>query len=161
MTNDKQQFWDIISEVSICMVTTRDGGVMRSRPMAPYVDKDARTIQFMTDGSSAKVFELNVDQDIALSFSNPDKMLFASVSGCGVVSHDRALIKDLWGPYADVFFGGSAENADVAVVKIEPTQAEFWDNEKGKVAIAAELTRAYFTDSGPNLGENAKLDTVT
>ena len=65
MTNDKEQFWDIISELSVCMVTTRDKGVMRSRPMAPYVDKNARTIQFMTDGNSAKVFELDVDQDIA------------------------------------------------------------------------------------------------
>ena len=161
MTNDKEQFWDIISELSVCMVTTRDKGVMRSRPMAPYVDKNAQTIQFMTDGDSAKVIGLDVDQDIALSFSNPDRMLFASVSGRGVVSRDRALIKDLWGPYADVFFGGSAEDADVAIVKVEPTQAEFWDNRKGKVAIAAELTRAYFADHGPNLGENTKLDTVT
>ncbi|WP_299967941.1 pyridoxamine 5'-phosphate oxidase family protein [uncultured Roseobacter sp.] len=161
MTTDKEQFWDIIAELSVCMVTTRDGGVMRSRPMAPYIDKGARTIQFMTDGDSAKVFELDANQDIALSFSNPGKMLFASVSGRGVVSRDRALIKELWGSYADVFFGGNPEEADVAIVKIEPTQAEFWDNRGGKIAMAAELTRAYFTDHGPNLGENVKLDTVT
>ena len=161
MTHDKDQFWDIIEEVSVCMVTTNDGDIMRSRPMAPYIDKDARTIQFMTDGNSAKVFELNADQDIALSFANPDKMLFASVSGRGVVSRDRALIRDLWGPYAEVFFGGNSADADVAVIKVKPTQAEFWDNRKGRVAMAAELTKAYFTDEGPNLGENAKLSSVT
>lgn len=160
MTSEKDKFWDIIADVSVCMVTTKDGDVIRSRPMAPYIDKEARTIQFMTEGDSAKIFELNVDQDIALSFADPDKMLYASVSGTGVVSRDKRLIQSLWGAYSEVFFGGSPETADVAIIKVKPKQAEYWDNSKGKIAIAAELTRAYFSDDGPNLGDNEKLSDV-
>lgn len=160
MANDKERIWDIIGELSVCMVTTKDGAVMRSRPMAPYIDTEARTIRFLTDGDSAKVFELHDDQNVALSFANMDKMLFASVSGHGIVSRDRELIKMLWGPYAEVFFSGSSDDADVAVITVAPTQAEFWDNSKGKLAIAGELTKAYFSDDGPDLGVNAKLNDV-
>lgn len=158
MTSEHNRFWEILAGMQVCMVTTEDGGVLRSRPMAPFIDKDARTIQFVTDSDSAKIYELAEDNDIALSFADTGKMLFASVSGKGKVSRDRNLIRKLWGPYCDVFFGGGAENADVAVINVAPSQAEYWDNDKNKVAMAVEMTRAYFSEDGPNLGENAKLD---
>jgi len=158
MTNQHTRFWDILDDMTVCMVTTEDGGVLRSRPMAPFIDTQNRSIQFVTDSDSAKIYELNQDADIALSFVDSEKMLFASVSGKGIVSRDRDLIRKLWGPYCDVFFDGGAENADVAVITVHPSQAEYWDNDKGKIAMAVEMTRAYFTDGGPDLGENAKLD---
>jgi general stress protein 26 len=158
MTDEHSRFWEIIAGTNACMVTTEDGGVMRSRPMAPFVDADARTIHFLTDSGSAKIYELNADNDIALSFVDSSAMLFASVSGKGVVSRDRDLIHKLWGPYCDVFFEGGAEDADVVVIKIVPSQAEYWDSDKGKISMAVEMTRAYFGDDRPDLGENAKLD---
>ena len=158
MTDEHSRFWEIIAGSKACMVTTEDGGIMRSRPMAPFVDPDARTIHFVTDSGSAKIYELNADNDIALSFADTDAMLFASVSGKGVVSRDRDLIRKLWGPYCDVFFEGGPEDADVVVIKVTPSQAEYWDNDKGKISMAVEMTRAYFSDNGPNLGENAKLN---
>jgi len=157
MTNDHKRLWDILDDMQVCMVTTEDGGVLRSRPMAPFIDEDARTIHFITDSDSAKIYELAQDNDIALSFADTDKMVFASVSGKGVVSRDRALIRKLWGPYCEVFFDGGPETADVAVIEVKPSQAEYWDNDKNKLAMAVEMTRAYFTDGGPDLGSNAKL----
>ena len=157
MSDEHKRFWEILAGSRACMVTTVDNDVLRSRPMAPFIDEDARTIHFVTDSESAKIYELHADSDIALSFSDPGDMVFASVSGKGIVSRDRNLIKKLWGPYCDVFFDGGAENADVAVIKISPSQAEYWDNDKGKIATAVEMARAYFSDGGPDLGENEKL----
>lgn len=157
MTDQHARFWEILDEMTACMVTTEDGGVLRSRPMAPFINKEAHPIQFVTDSDSAKIYELNQDADVALSFVESSKMLFASVSGKGLISRDRDLIRKLWGPYCDVFFEGGAENADVAVITVAPTQAEYWDNDKGKVSMAIEMARAYFFEGGPNLGENAKL----
>lgn len=158
MTTDTERFWEIVKDTSICMVTTRDGDVLRSRPMAAYINTQDKTIQFMTDGDSAKLFEIGQNKEMALSFANQENMVFASVSAIGTVSRDKALIAELWGPYAKVFFGAGPEDADVAIIKATPTQAEFWDNSKGTIAIAAELTRAFFSDDGPDLGENTKLE---
>lgn len=157
MTQDTEKFWQIISDITVCMVTTRDGDVLRSRPMAPYVDAQEKTIRFLTDGDSAKLFELQDNSDVALNFVDQKGMIFASVSAKGVISRDEDLIDQMWGPYAAVFFGPDRENADVAVIKAIPVQAEFWDNSTGKIKMAAEMTRAYFTEGGPNLGDNAKL----
>ncbi|SEW37697.1 General stress protein 26 [Cognatiyoonia koreensis] len=157
MTTEHARFWEIISGMTAAMVTTHDGTVIRARPMAAFIDEDARTIRFVTDNDSHKIDELCRDNNLCLSFADEKKMLYASVSGTGHVSHDRDLIKKLWGPYCDVFFSGGAENADVAVITIDPSQAEYWDNDKGAVSMAVEMTKAYFSDHGPNLGDNAKL----
>ena len=85
-------------------------------------------------------------------------MLFASVSGKGKLIRNRAMIHKMWGPYCEVFFGSDPATADVVVIEVTPTQAEYWDNDKGKANMAVELARAYFSDDGPNLGANAKLD---
>ncbi|EBA10589.1 pyridoxamine 5'-phosphate oxidase family protein [Roseobacter sp. CCS2] len=159
MTIDNKRFWEILKDTPICMVTTVDGNVLRSRPMAPYIDTNKKTIQFMTDGDSAKLFEIAENKEIGLSFADQKNMVFASVSATATVSRDKALINELWDAYAEVFFGNGPEGADVAIIKAEPTQAEFWDNSKGTLAIAAEMTRAFFSDDGPNLGDNEKLQT--
>ncbi|WP_411889072.1 pyridoxamine 5'-phosphate oxidase family protein [Yoonia sp. SDW83-1] len=158
MTDKTQRFWDILESMRVCMVTTQDGEVMRSRPMAPYISKLDRTIQFVTDSESAKIYELRQDQDIALSFVDADSMVFVSVSGKGRVNRDRARIREMWGPYCQVFFGDDPDSADVAIIEVNATQAEYWDNDKGKLSTAIEMTRAYFSDDGPNLGENEKLN---
>lgn len=158
MKTDHAQFWDILEKTSICMVTTEDDGLFRARPMAPYIDADAKTIRFMTDAASAKVFEVAANKNIGLTFADQGSMVFASVSAKGVVSYEKDLIKKLWGPYAQVFFGSDPESADVAILTAEPERAEFWDNSGSKIAMAFELTRAYFSDGGPNLGTNAKLE---
>jgi len=157
MTDEHKRFWEILSEMTVCMVTTEDGSLLRARPMAPFVSAQNRTIHFVTDNDSAKIYELAADNDIGLSFADTKNMRFASVSGKGIVSRDRALIRELWGPYCDVFFDGGAENADVAVITVDPSHAEYWDNDKNKIAMAVEMSRAYFSDGGPDLGENAKL----
>lgn len=157
MANEHNRFWEIISAIPACMVTTADGNVLRARPMATFIDTDARKIRFVTDDDSAKVGELIADNDLCLTFADTKSMLYASVSGKGRINSDRALIKELWGPYCEVFFPGGPENSNVVVIEIEPTQAEYWDNDKGKVAIAAEMAKAYFSEHGPDLGENAKL----
>ncbi len=83
-------------------------------------------------------------------------MQFASVSGCGRITEDRELIEKLWGPYCEAFFPDGRDS--VAVITVEASQAEYWDNDKGSLSIAYEVAKAYFGDEGPDLGENAKLD---
>ena len=156
MEHEHDHFWDIIADIPACMVTTTDGPYIRARPMAPFVDKDARTIQFVTDDDSAKIEEMLLDRDLCLSFADTKAMQFASVSGRAEISEDRALINRLWGPYCEAFFPDGPDS--VAVIAVNASRAEYWDNDKGTLKMAFEVTKAYFTDDGPALGENAKLE---
>jgi len=156
MTQEHEHFWDIIADMPACMLVTEDDGVLRSRPLAPFIDKQSRTIQFVTDDDSAKLDELLSHSSLCLTFADSKKMLFASVSGRGRITEDRSLIDRLWGPYCEAFFPDGRDS--VAVITVHATQAEYWDNDKGSLKMAYELTKAYFGDEGPELGENAKLD---
>jgi general stress protein 26 len=90
------------------------------------------------------------------------KMVFASVASTGVVSRNRALIQKLWGPSCDMFFDGGPDDADMAVIAFKPSQAEYWDNDrgndKGKVSTAVGIPPACFSEGRPVLSTNAKLD---
>ncbi|WP_187429682.1 hypothetical protein ROLI_029620 [Roseobacter fucihabitans] len=156
MTTKHDQFWNIIAGIPACMVTTEDGDYIRARPMAPFVNKDARTIQFVTDDDSAKIEEMLLNRNLCLSFADTKTMQFASVSGKARMTEDKQLIKKLWGPYCDVFFPGGPDS--VSVITLDASRAEYWDNDKNKLLLAFEVTKAYFGDHGPDLGENAKLD---
>lgn len=123
--------------------------------MAPFVDKDARAIRFPTKGSSTKIDELMMDREIGLSFPDANGMRCASVSGRASVSEGDTMIKELWGPNYEVFFSDGPDS--VSVITVKPSLAEYWDNSKGKLAMAVELTKANFSDQGSELGGNAEL----
>ena len=156
MTQEHEHFWDIIADMPACMLVTADENVLRARPLAPFVDKETRTIQFVTDDDSAKVEELLKTQELCLTFADTKTMKFASVSGRGQITEDRNLIEKLWGPYCEAFFPDGRDS--VSVITVKATQAEYWDNDKGNLATVYEVAKAYFGDEGPDLGENAKLD---
>lgn len=158
MTETRENFWDLIEDHNICMVTTNDGGKLRSRPMAPRVDREAGVIHFLTESGTPKLDELHHDNDLAINFSDPSDYCFASVSGRGVVSRDRALIKKLWGRYCEIWFEGDEDTADVAVISVSPEQAEYWDNTSGKIRTAYEMAKSYFTDQQPDVGDNRKVN---
>ena len=156
MTEEHDRLWDIIADMPACMLVTADQDVLRARPLAPFVDKQSRTIQFVTDDDSAKIEELLKNRELCLTFADTSNMLFASVSGRGQITHDRNLVDKLWGPYCEAFFPDG--RGSVAVITVKPSQAEYWDNDKGTLSTAFEVAKAYFGDEGPDLGENAKLD---
>ncbi|CAF3392644.1 unnamed protein product [Rotaria sp. Silwood1] len=69
------------------------------------VDNWDDTLWFFTKGSSPKVKEVkqNLDQ-VSVSYSDPNKMSFVSVSGKAEFVDDKAQIKELWSSYLKVFF---------------------------------------------------------
>ncbi|EFL90491.1 pyridoxamine 5'-phosphate oxidase family protein [Ahrensia sp. R2A130] len=162
MSNERKEaltkFWNLIEPMTACMVTTEDGDVLRSRPMAPYVKADEGLIHFITDRKSHKVEELHHDRDIALSFVDSSSMIYVSVSGHAEVSTDQALIERLWDAAAIAWFGDDPKKADVAIITVKPDQAEFWDNDVNIAKAGFEVAKGYFTDEAPDMGENEKLD---
>lgn len=161
MTDKQEEFWDLIKDQSICMVVTEDDGNLRSRPMAARVDREGKMIRFLTRRTDAKVEELHHDRDVNISYADPDDQIYASVSGRAQVTTDRALIKELWDPFCDVWFQGSADDADVAVIEVKPVMAEYWKNDSGMIGTAYEFAKAYFSDTEPDIGENKKLHLAT
>lgn len=154
----ENDFWDLIDDFEVCMVTTESNGKLHSRPMAPYVVREDNVIRFLTEGSAQKVGEILQDHEVNLAFADPGSMNYASVAGRADISRDRELIREMWNSYADMWFEGGPDNADVAVVTVRPTEAQFWNGAGGRIAQAWEMAKAKLTGSKPDMGETAKVN---
>ena len=145
--------WELMQKISICMLTTHDGKRIRSRPMAAFVRRDEDAVHFLTDAENHKDEEIRDNPNVGLAFADGSK--FVSVSGHASVSHDKAKIKELWGPAAKAWWD-SPDDPSIRLLTVTPEDAEFWEG-PGKIVGMIKMATAAATGSRPDYGENRKV----
>lgn len=100
---------------------------------------------------------MRADDRVNLSFANPDDNPYVSISGTAQILRDRAKIEELWKPIYKAWFPDGKDDADLAVLKVTTTQAEYWDSPNGKIVQAIGLAKALVTGERPNMGESGKV----
>ncbi len=152
-----QDFWSLVRAIPVCMLTTRDGDVLRSRPMATKLDEDRNEFLFLTKASSHKTQEIEDRNVVNLSFADPGRDLFISVSAEGRLDEDPEIARQIWDAYAEAYFPGGPESGEVAVLHVIPKQAEYWVGGKPQQVEMAELEKAIAGGTEPDLGENERI----
>lgn len=153
----RQDFWALVRNIPVCMLTTRDVDMLRSRPMATAIDEDKGEFLFLTRASSHKSREVEERTAVNLSFAVPERDLFISVSGDGRVTEDHETARQLWNPYVASFFPEGPEGEDVAVLRVAPRQAEYWVGGRSQQVEFAEIQQAIETGTQPDLGTSEKV----
>ena len=158
MSNESvEKFWDMAARFETCMVTTRDGGKLHARPMAPRVSRARDRILFITDRRSHKVDEVESDNQVSCTFTRHGE--YVAVSGTASISGDRALVDEIWDAEAEAWMPEGKDSPNVAVFVIDPHQAEIWDVTTNKVKQAYEFAKAYVGDKPqPDTTDNHKID---
>jgi hypothetical protein len=90
---DFVRVWDVIENVSVCMLTTKFGGGLRARPLEARPDRDAGLIFFVTDIHSAKEDEIEAAPDVGLVFVDSNNNAYLSITGRAWVVRDAEKIK--------------------------------------------------------------------
>lgn len=156
MSDDTQKFWELLEDFDTCMVTTRDGGRLRARPMAPQLSKDRGEILFVTEKDTHKVDEIERDSQVAISFTRHGQ--YVAVSGTARVSTERALIDEAWDAEVEAWMPEGKDSPNVAILAVSPSFAELWDVKSNKVTRAFELVKAYASgDKQPDIGQHETL----
>jgi general stress protein 26 len=124
---DVGAFWAMIDEIRVCILVTRHGEALRGRPMGSVANRKLGEIHFLTRPSSHKAYEISDMGFVNLAFIDRTGEHFLSVSGTARISDDRAMIRSLWDGDADKWFPEGADGPDVAIVRVKPDQAEYWD----------------------------------
>lgn len=154
--NDAQaKVWKMMKDIGICMLVTKKGEGLRSRPVAAYPQEDISTIYVLTDVSSHKDAEIEANPEVCLAFAHPGSNSYVSLQGVAFVSNDRARIKELWNPYAKAWWTGP-DDPNIRVVKIDPKSAEYWDS-PGKIIATVIMAFKAVTGSKGDIGENRKV----
>ena len=152
-----QKIWALIKDTRFAMLTSDDGGHLRSRPMAASQTEFDGTLWFFTKASSHKVDEVRADDRVGVSYADPGKQNYVSLSGTASLVRDRAAIDAHWQELLATWFPNGKTDPDVALLKVEITQAEYWDTPSSAMVHAYGYVKAKLTGEAPHPGENEKV----
>ncbi len=149
---------DLIGDVRIAMMTTIEpDGSLRARPMATQESEFDDTLWFFTGEHDPKVDEVQRDHRVNISYSSKDGNIWVSVSGIAEVVRDRQKIDELWKPYLKAWFPKGKDDPELALLKVDVEQAEYWDSSSSTIVHAVGLVKALTTGKPYRPGDNEKL----
>ena len=123
----REKVAELIKGIRFAMLTTAArGGELRSRPMTMLDQEFDGDLWFFVGASSPQVAEMRADDQINLSFADPGKNTYVSISGTARISRDRSKIEELWKPVYKAWFPNGTADPDLAVLHVTTTQAEYW-----------------------------------
>jgi len=145
---------ELIKGIRIAMMTTlAKDGTMSARPMAVQDTPFNGTLWFLTRRGSEKLEELDEDRHITLAFAEPKDSKYIALKGIARVSQDRARIKELWNPMYKAWFPGGEDDPEIAVLKVEVSEADYWEASGSKLVMLAKYAAASVTGGKVPIGE--------
>ena len=155
----REKVRELIKDVqTTVMVTHGDGEQLRGRPMvAAGLDPDGKTLWFFSGSGTEKTEEIQKNDRVLLSYSDPSKQNYVSVSGKARVVRDVAKQKELWQETMKTWFPDGPEDARIALIAVEMTGAEYWDSPSSTLLHAYGYVKATLTGQPPKGGENERV----
>ena len=142
---------ELVEDIDFTMLTTQDaGGSLVSRPMSTRQMDENGDIWFFLADDSEKAHEAESGGDVGLSYADAKGMRFVSVAGTASVVHDRAKMEELYTASLDIWFENGLETPDIALLRVTPVTAEFWEPKHGKIVMAAGMLKALVTKDTPD-----------
>ena len=120
----------MIEAVDVGMLTTEDkNGHLRSRPMVTQRAEEG-VLWFFSAKDTPKILEVQKDSEVNVSYADPNKEIYISVSGVARAFQDPAKVRELWSSAAQRWFPDGPDNPSITILKVQITQAEYWDVDK-------------------------------
>ncbi len=155
--NDLETIQKIIGKTRFATVTTRTAsGDLVSRPLAVLKREFDGSVYFFTDDPSPKTDDIRADPHVNVSYIDGQDVV--SLAGTASVDRDRALIDELWNPWAEAWFEGGRDDPAVALLQVDATSAEYWHTDKPGVVRAFEVAKGIVTQKAPDVGEAKVVD---
>lgn len=149
----------LVEKARVGMLTTLDAQQqMRSRPLHTVQIDDDGSLWFVIAAASPKAREVdNHEGRVCVAYANAGDQEYVSISGHASLVRDQALKQRLWNKMIDVWFPNGDANPEVALLKVVPERAEYWDGPGNTVTQFYAFAKAVATGSKDAYGENAKL----
>lgn len=150
---------EMIEGIDFAMMTTVEtDGTLRSRPMSTQQIEFDGDLWFFTRASAPKVDEVRRDERVNVSYAKPEDQRYVSISGTAEIVRDREKIKELWSPALKAWFPKGLEDPDIALLKVNVEQAEYWDSSSSAMAHVFGFVKALATGQSYQPGENEKIN---
>src|SRR4051812_8284271 len=142
----REKIWSLIKDAhSALLVTVGDDGRLDSRPMGCLQKGFHDTLWFLTFRHSVKLAELAANDRVLVSYANPSKYDYVSISGRGRLVDDRTAVKKLWSEGLRVWFPNGPDDPELALVAVDVEEARYWTNAASVVTYAWAYVKARLT----------------
>jgi general stress protein 26 len=149
---------ELIKEMDFAMLTTNDGGVLRSRPMQTQDFDFDGDLWFFTSSNTHKSEEIERDNRVNVSYASPSDNSYVSVSGRASIVKDCEKIDEYWSDLYKAWFPEGKDTPDLVLLRVEAEQAEYWDAPSSTIAQTIGFLKALATGERVDVGENEKVN---
>ncbi|HEV2557997.1 MAG TPA: pyridoxamine 5'-phosphate oxidase family protein [Microvirga sp.] len=155
-----QKLYAMIKDMRIAMMTTIDTeGLMHSRPMYSQEADEHGDLWFFTQIQSPKTTEISRDNEVNLSYSDPDKQHYVSVFGTAEIVRDKKKIEEKWSEGMRAWFPNGTDDPQIALIRVHPVRGEYWDSPNSTILHLYGTVKAAITGKQPNeLTEDEKVN---
>lgn len=146
---------ELIRNVPVAMLTTTSArGWLRSRPMVAQRLPFDGSLWFITSRTAAKAGEVRNRHRVNVSYASPERDCYVSIAGIASLVEDPARAAGLWNASYEPWFPQGLHDPDLALIRVEAEEAEYWDGSIRKMVIVSGLLRAHpvLRDVEPAIG---------
>jgi general stress protein 26 len=150
---------ELIHGIQVTMMTTVEkDGTLHSRPMWTHDRGFDGELWFFTRQHSSKVDEVERDHHVSLSYADPTRERYVSVSGRARLVRDKDKARELWNPTLKAWFPQGLDDPELALLCVTVTKAEYWDTPNSRMVQLVGFVKAALTGEPYRPGENEKVN---
>lgn len=143
---EMQKVASMIKDIKFTMLTSIGGdGVLRSRPMTTQEPEMDGSIWFFTSEPTEKTSEIANKPLVNLAYSDVSKQTYVSISGIASMNHDKRKMEELWKPSLKAWFPNGLDDPNMALIKVEITEVEYWDTKDSRMVQLYKIAKAALT----------------
>ena len=147
----------MIKHIQTAMLTSEDGPHLRARPMVAAQKDFTGELFFYTHASAHKVAEVGAKERVGVTYADSHHQYYISLSGTAEVVRDKSEIQAHWGEAMRTWFPKGVDDPDIAILKVDVDQAEYWDAPSSTMVHLYGYVKAVTTGQPPHPGENEKV----
>lgn len=156
--NSIKRLKSFISNGDVAMLCTIHQDHIHSRPMATSDIDEEGNIWFFTNESSPKADQVESNHHITLCYTDHDNSTYVCVNGIGTVENDKEKMKELYNPAVKAFFPAGLDDPNLALLKITPKHAEYWDSSSNIMVRFMGILGSALTDQKYTGGKHGEID---
>jgi len=149
-----QVLWDLIKDIKFGMLTHRHAsGILHAHPLTTQNKSldEGSVLYFFISKKSELARALQGDGNVNVSYAEPKKDSYVSLSGQAGLVEDQAKKEELFNTFAKAWFPGGATDPDLGLLEVHIGHAEYWDAKDSQMVQMFKMAKAAVTGSTPNL----------
>ena len=149
-------FASLIAEIRVGLLTTLNKeGALRSRPMLTATTTFDGDLWFFTEKDDAKVDEIRACPQVGISYADPHRKRYVSVSAHSEIVEDPRKKKLLWeDEYLQWFPAGQDE---AVLMRVSIDDGEYWDLHDNSMFKLGRWIKGVVSGSQPDELEHEKI----